>query len=77
MIDLLEWSTITMSGLLVVGRMEGVIVLPPSGCLPSRSENGLHCGDSANILSSGYTFLKVHYCMCRCIGPAATLLDSS
>ncbi len=34
--------SLTISGVLVVGRMEGGIVLPPSKCLSSRSANSLH-----------------------------------
>ncbi len=34
-------------------------------------------GTRLTFCPDGYSFLKVHYCVCRCIDPAVTLLDSS
>ncbi len=72
MIDLQEWSTITMSGLRVVGTMDGGIGLPTSECLPSRSENSLYSGDSANILSR-WQHISEKYIIIVSVGGSALL----
>ncbi len=51
MVDCHEWTTVIMSGLVVVARMDGGIVVQTNECMPSRSANTLDYQDSANILS--------------------------